>query len=356
MRHAFKVVEATPTSSLPVLATAGDIREVVQLLKKKPAGITIIETSDAVRKRLFDPRRVAAYELWGIVLQTGDRIKLSQLGCEFAMKLTPEAQIYRVILDNTTPYRAVLEWIHDANLDLVTHADVSQYWQGYLPGSAQTDEKTFEAQVVSFFHLCHAAEIGMTTVGRKNQPSRLRVDREELAAHLRGGSYRSRATGLAEHDQLDTPRLPAAHSASSPRLRVLISTHKVFGIVDSIRDLLAIVDLDCEVVERDPAGADLVSDHIIKAMRRCDAGIIIVSHADCVRDAEGKVIFSQAVLIEIGAALVHFGRRLVVLCGNQSPMPFNLNDFCRYYFEGTTLTWETGLQLIKTVKRFGVDS
>ena len=80
MQHSFKVIEGDPAAALPILATADDAREVVQFLKKKPEGITIIEASDAIRKRLFDPRKVAAYELWGIVSRNGDRMKLSQLG------------------------------------------------------------------------------------------------------------------------------------------------------------------------------------------------------------------------------------------------------------------------------------
>src|SRR5712692_9033828 len=188
MQHAFQVIEGAPTATLPILATASDVREVVQLLKKKPEGITIVEASDAVRKRLFDPRKVAAYETWGILTKSGDRMKLSGLGREFASTLEPEAQIYRAMLDNTPAYRAVLEWIYQQNLDLVTYADIVEYWEEHFPEALQQGEKTTEGHVVSFLHLCHAAEIGMTTVGRKGQPSRLRVDHDELAAYIEGSS------------------------------------------------------------------------------------------------------------------------------------------------------------------------
>src|SRR5687768_13593702 len=53
--------------ALPILATAGDIREVVQFLKKKPRGVTIVEAMDADKKRVFEPRKVTAYEFWGII-------------------------------------------------------------------------------------------------------------------------------------------------------------------------------------------------------------------------------------------------------------------------------------------------
>jgi Predicted nucleotide-binding protein containing TIR-like domain len=351
MQHAFQIIEGTPKPALPILATANDVREVVQLLKKKPEGITIVEASEAIRKRLFDPRKVAAYELWGIISKTGDRLKLSRLGYEFAAMLEPEARIYRAVLDNTPPYRAVLEWIYRRKLELVTYADISQYWTDYFPEALQQG-KTSEAQVVSFFHLCHAAEVGMVTVGRKHQPSRLRMDHKELAAHIRGEPHRIAERALAESVQLDALQRAALGPASSPRPQVFISTPKGARIGDSIQDALRLADIDSKVVERDTSGTGLVSERAYSAMLRCDIGIIIVGRADCQHDAVEQGRLKQNVLIEIGAALVHFARRLVLLCGEQMPLPFDLADFCHYDLAEDELTWETGLQLIKTVKLF----
>jgi hypothetical protein len=124
LQHAFQIIEGAPKARLPILATANDVREVVPLLKKRPEGITVVEASEATRRRLFDPRRITAYELWGIASKSGDRIMLSELGREFAGRFESEARLYRVLLDNTPPYRALLEWIYRQQLDLVTYADI----------------------------------------------------------------------------------------------------------------------------------------------------------------------------------------------------------------------------------------
>jgi len=87
-------------------------------------------------------------------------------------------------------------------------------------------------------------------------------------------------------------------------------------------------------------------------MRRCDAGIIVVGPADCHHDAAGKNVVNQRALIEIGAALVHFARRLVLLRCDQIFLPFALDDLYHLELEGSKLTWETGLGLIKVVKSF----
>jgi hypothetical protein len=356
MQHAFQVIEGSSPSTLPILATATDVREVVQLLKKKPEGITIVEASDAVRKRLFDPRKVAAYETWGIISKSGDRMKLSRLGCEFAATLEPEAQVYRIMLDNTPPYRAVLEWAYHRDLDLVTYADIVEYWKQHFPEALQQGEKTPECQVVSFLHLCHAGEIGVATVGRKGQPSRLRVDHDELAAYIEGTPRQILEEAVVGDSRLNARRPTALGAFPKHLMRVFISTCKGSGLVDSIQDALQVADIAGEVVERDTDCAQLLSERTFQAMRRCDAGIIIVDHSDCHQDATGRDVLNQGALIEIGAALVHFARRLVLLRDKQVPFPFDTGDLCHFELEGDELTWETGLRLIKAVKLFRTSS
>lgn len=43
--------------SLPVLTTAGDVREVILYLWRKPEGVNVAEELDKARKRLFEPRK-----------------------------------------------------------------------------------------------------------------------------------------------------------------------------------------------------------------------------------------------------------------------------------------------------------
>src|SRR5215210_2460015 len=91
--------------TLPVMATAGDVRELVRLLKKRAAGITVVEAMNSEQKRLFDSRKIAAYEFWGVVRLEGERLRLTPLGLEIARQLEPEASIHRTILNNIDSYR-----------------------------------------------------------------------------------------------------------------------------------------------------------------------------------------------------------------------------------------------------------
>jgi hypothetical protein len=356
MQHAFQLIEGAATATLPLLATASDAREVVQLLRKRPEGITIVEASDAIKKRLFDPRKIAAYETWRILTKSTDRMKLSELGLEFAAMLEPEARFYRLMLDNTPPYRAVLEFIHRQDLDLVTCADIIEYWEEQFPEVLEQGDKTLEGQVVSFLHLCHAGEIGSATVGRKGQPSRLRVDHDELALYIEGSHRVVVEQASPENIGQSRQRRPTLNVADRKNLRVCISTKTESQVVRSIRDICELTDIDYEVVHRELDDNKLPA-RTFEAMRRCDAGVILLSPDDYYhQNGTGNHMLNQATLIEIGAASLHLARRLVVLRNKQIALPFGTNDFCDFEFEGDELTWETGLRLAREIKRFKTSS
>ena len=191
--------EEMKAKNLPTLATANDVREVVQYLKQRPDGVNICDVVQPIKKRIFYPPKVAAYEFWGLVTRTGERLKLTPLGWDFARSLEPEAQAYRMLLDNAMLYIAALRWIQDQRLDLVNKDDLESFWQSHFPELfADTEPKEVGGIVVSFFHLCQAAELGTMTIGKRGQPARLRIWRDALLQHLQsdsGGEPHARAWG-----------------------------------------------------------------------------------------------------------------------------------------------------------------
>lgn len=363
LRRVAPPVETTPAASLPMLASAGDIREVVRLLKKRSGGITIIEGMDAIR-RVFDPRKVAAYEYWGLIVRTGDRLRLSALGWEFARKLEPEAQLYRTMLSATLAYSSALRWVFEQQLEIVTDTDVAAFWFEHPAEAALTgSQKTIEGNVVCFFHLCQEAELGMATVGKRGQHTRLRVDREELAAYIAASSSTPKTDVPAEsaledsaHEQpamtahAPHPQLPTAQP--SGKLRVLISQSREAELIKQIQMALEVAGIESEMSLRAESSAELVPDELFQAMRRCDAAIIIVTDEDCRTDAEGSALLNESVMMEIAAAIVHYNRRVILLWNERTPVPARLRDLCRCELAGHSLTWEAGMQLLKALRDF----
>lgn len=367
LREISKRTEDAPT--LPVMATTGDVRELVRLLKRRSAGVTIVEAMSSEQKRIFDPRKIAAYEFWGIVDRDGERLKLTPLGFQIARQLEPEAQLYRTVLDKTAAYRSALEWVFHQGLALVTHTDVAAYWHEQYTGAIDVaDEKGLESAVVCFFHLCQAAELGTVTIGKRGQPARLHVERRELADYIRADAP-SLTVEMFSDERLHAEADPAkqrtesskarwrdeTHAASADGLRLLISHGKKAELVDQIRVTLGLADIESSVVERKGAGTKCavgdgpVAEHILRAMRQCDAAIIIAAAEDCSRDERGAMTLNEDVMVEIGAAFVFYDRRVVLLWEDGVPVPSNLQNLSRCRFERGGLTWDTGLQLMSAI-------
>lgn len=226
--------EELKAKTLPTMATANDVREVVQYLKQRPEGVNSCDVVQPIKKRIFYPAKVAAYELWGLVTRTGERVKLTSLGWEFAKSLEPEARAYRALIERTKLYREALQWVHDQGLDLITTNDIASYWQARFSAVFGDDQDAdLGKTVVSFFHLCQAAELGTMTIGKRGQPARLRVWRAALLEYV---------------DRISlTKNRPAADDVKN--MRVLVSSSNGNGLIEEVRQVLKQGGIGTEVTE-----------------------------------------------------------------------------------------------------------
>lgn len=291
-----------------------------------------MQAMDGLRKRIFDARKVSAYEFWKIVIRNGDRLKLSPLGWELAKCLTPEAEIYRTVLRNTTAYHGGLKWIQEQELELVTHVDIGEFWREHHSCALQSEsQEQLEAHAASFFHVCHAAEVGTLTVGRKGQPTRLNIYPRELESYLNGNG-RVQSTAPAASTTVTSMLV-----AGSTNPHVFVSHDQTPALVNQITNALELADLQCETLDR---SRDTI-DTILAALKQCEAGVIVIT----------KETIDDLLLIQIGAALVHLERRLLFLVKKGLSLPVDINSVSRCEINGE-LTWDTGLALVRTVKRF----
>ena len=174
-------IDHLQTALLPRLATANDVRELVQYLKRRPGGVNLHDLPQPIKKRIFSPTKIASYEFWGLVDVNHDRIKLTPLGSDFARSLEPEAKAYRDLLKHSLFYRAALEWIQRECIDVVTQNELASYWQKEFAWAfISCSDSDVASAAVTFFHLCQAAEVGAMTNGKRGQPTRLRVWRDAL--------------------------------------------------------------------------------------------------------------------------------------------------------------------------------
>ena len=67
---------------------------------------------------------------------------------------------------------------------------------------------------------------------------------------------------------------------------------------------------------------------------------------------ESRVFINQNVLIEIGAALALYGKRVVLLVERGLSLPSNLQGLYRCEYEGDKLDYEATMKLLKTFNQF----
>ena len=361
--------EAEPqVAALPVLATPGDLREAVQYLKRKPTGVSVVEALSDAKRRVFEPRKVATYEAWGVVARRGERLLLTRRGRELARTLEPETRAYRALLDRNPLYRAALAWIHRQGLELVTYGDVAAFLQGDFAPLLGDGLKATEDGVVCFFHLCQAAELGTLTIGKRGQPARLRVEREGLddyieshdAGHLMmaqqyTGSSGGKSVRGATRARGETDEPPASDEDPSAGTRLFITYgSQPAHVVAQIQTVFELAGIRSHASERaTPGGAAmLVADDAAEVMRRCDAALVLLSKDDCRPDETGAPAVTQRALVEIGAAFVLYDRRVLLLLDGPFELPFELAALPHVTLGDGGLTWEAGIELLKAVRGF----
>lgn len=342
--HGLQVLR-NDSRNLPGLATANDVREMVQFLSRYEDGLSIIEALDGLRRRIFDQRRLEAYEFWGLIVRTGDRIRLTDCGWELARLRAPEANFFRKLLTCNPTYWSTLEWIHSEGMQLVTTVELHSFWtRSGLDGVHFSTDEQLESSVASFLQLCNAAELGTFLVGRKGQPTRLHLDSEKLAAIL-NPDPRS-AVDLAGVELF--PRTQATVfpvKFKSPRdQRVFISAPSDGDSVKRFKEIFALAAVDYDWTHLTTDDHTSISD-TIEQMARCDSGIVVLTSAAC--NAEGQL--SAETLILLGAAMMHFQTRLVLLLENGLSLPPNL-AVASHRFD-TEVSWDLAVQLLSFVRQ-----
>lgn len=151
----------------------------------------------------------------------------------------------------------------------------------------------------------------------------------------------------------DTPAVsPGTASEGGPSvLRVFISHSRNVEIVEQIKTMLELQDMDYEIAVESETTAIPVPDKVLESMRSCNAAVICVT-ADGEGDENASSGVNQNVLIEIGAAFVLYDRRVVLVWDTRLDVPSNLQGLYRCEIEDNDLSWAKGMKLMAALKTF----
>lgn len=311
---------------LPSVASAGDVREIVKFLSRRNGSIRNTELQTAEPRRIFETEKLAAYETWGIIIRDENYIRLSDLGLELAKRNTFEKQIYRRILSNLPQYYDAVEWMSEQNLKIITFHDLSNFWEDNFPGLVwgEKDLRKIETAAVSFFSICHAAELGILTVGKRGQPNRLSIDGNELKGFLNKGN-RSEKTAFPSESENN-------FSTSSSQLN---TTHQIYRVyishgrrkkIDNLVELLELTGFETLIATDVESENSLFNPEQISQIQKCHLGLFILHPSDCRKQKNGNLELRNEKIIEINTALALFKEQIILFWDSDETPPQILSD------------------------------
>jgi hypothetical protein len=337
---------ARSEDSLPILATGNDVREIVRFLRDKPLGVTVIELASAEPRRVFDPRKIAAYEFWGVLERDGGRITLTQLGREMSRRITPEIEIYRQIIGSVATYVGALRAFNEQKLELVTRTEAVEYWRREHPGldMFSLDEKIAEAIAVSFFSLCHAAELGTITIGKRGQPARLRIDMEKLGEFL-DDPERARVRPFRQPKKVANARRTENVETPAAASHIYLDTGS-----QGEEQLEAAIEFAGfrDVVRREARqAAEFLPPTELSLMRQCQAAVFLLGADDC-----DCAELDAVRLAEINVARALLDGSVAILWNSRGgdPVPTNLSGYDTFTADWDALDWQKGVEIVNILK------
>jgi hypothetical protein len=158
----------------------------------------------------------------------------------------------------------------------------------------------------------------------------------------------------ASPSALQVPRASATPSFDPKINRVFISHGKQRAVATQIKELLAFGNFEPVVSVERESTAIPVPEKVFEDMRSCGAGVIHVGSEGKYLDREGaeQSKINDNVLIEIGAAMALYGKKVVLLVEKGVTLPSNLQGLYRCDFEGDRLDHEATMKLLKTFSQF----
>ncbi|HBA40123.1 MAG TPA: hypothetical protein DCZ05_10390 [Deltaproteobacteria bacterium] len=164
----------------------------------------------------------------------------------------------------------------------------------------------------------------------------------------------SRQPGLTFQTASQAAAAPNAPAFDAKLNRVFISHGKQKAIVAQIKELLTFGSFEPVVSVERESTAIPVPEKVFEDMRSCGAGVIHVGAEGKYLDKEGNehTKLNDNVLIEIGAAMALFGKKVILLVERGVTLPSNLQGLYRCDFEGDRLEYESTMKLLKTFSQF----
>jgi hypothetical protein len=335
---------------LPVRTALADIEAICRYLIAKPAGASATDIAADLGDEVFDRRKWSALEFWGLLEETGGRLRLSERGL-LAVRDNGahRAAALREVVAATAPYRAVIVRAIERGTPIVLATEVAALWHRHF--GATDHFGILNHQTVCFFRVAEGAGLGRLVVGRKGQPTRFELAETNARAFAEAANL-AIARVVSAGDGSDGRMADMSHGSPGERARrqgnrVFISHRSNKKILEQVKELVAFGKFEPVVAQDREAPARLVLYDLMDEMRGCDTAVIAIGAEGLAIDADRRRRVGGDVLIEIGAAMALYGRNFVLLVEEGVELPPALQGLCECRYGGNELDMAATMKLFK---------
>jgi len=339
---------------LPIQADLADIEAVCEYLITKPAGAS---PAEVLNEKSLGRRKLSALKFWGLIEDTGTKLRLSERGLlvvhdNGANRVTA----LREVVASITPYGSVIARAVQNQEIIVLSAEVAAHWHQHFRGYTQLDILNY--QIVCFFRLAEAADLGRLVVGRKGQVTRFELAEDDARAFIDSANIAASQSTEGMDNGSGTEERTRHHGGLKPRAlgrgnRVFVTHRMNKKIVEQVKELLAFGKF-APVVAQDREAAAPSLHLVMDEMRECDTAVIHIGFDgllfDAGRNEEPRICGD--VLIEIVAAMALYGRRFILLIEEGVTLPSNLQGLCECRYNGDELDMPATMTLFKAFNDF----
>jgi hypothetical protein len=333
---------------LPIQADLADIEAICGYLITRPAGASPVEV---INEKAFDRRKLSALKFWGLIEDTGTKLRLSERGLLVARDNgANRVAALREVVASITPYASVIAHAVENKEMIVLSAEVAAHWHRHFRPYTQFGILNY--QIVCFFRVAEGADLGRLVVGRKGQHTRFELAEDDARAFVDAADIATSpwTQGVDGSGAEETP----TRDHGALKLRAPSRGNRVFitrgrmnkKIAEQVKELVAFGRFD-PVVARD-------RDTVMDEMRGCDTAVIHIG-ADGLRIDGGEneePRFCGDVLIEIGAAMALYGRNFILLVEEGVALPPILQGLCECRYSGEQLDMSATMTLFKAFNDF----
>lgn len=353
-----------PQNALPIRTTAEDVTKVCDFLAKKPTGATTKEARAIINAQHLDARKISAMKRWSLLEESGEKLRLSERGRRVAKDGgAHRAAALLEIVREIEPYRAAVERAAHTREYTITANDAAAHWHDHFKGQVSGSNEVLNEQVVCFFQIAQAADLGHIIIGRRGQPTRFEFDQGAVERFIDGvsGAPSTDARSSADGDHAGSSRKPLDGDPDpiqrpvappSAVTRVFITHGKNVKILGQVKRVLELGGkFEAVVAQERETVAKPVPEKVMDEMRACHAAVIHVGAEGTWKDGDGKEHphINPNVLIEIGAAMALYGKRFILLVEDGVKLPSNLQGLYECRHKGEELSLDSAMKLFEAL-------